>query len=105
MNVPRGIGTDSDKDRTPRRQRDAQRAFAMLSQEKGSGGRLAVNFGKQALEAFEEVRLWASLGFNIPAAARQLQADGERLQLLRGNVTNLVSHYNKVCAPPRLPLL
>ena len=75
----------------------------MLPQEKGSGGRLAVNFGKQALEAFEEVRLWSSLGFNIPAAARQLQADRERLRLLRGNVTNLVIHYNKVCGPQALP--
>ena len=45
------------------------------------------------------MRLWSSSGFNIPAAARQLQADGERLRLLRGNVTNLVNHYNKVAAP------
>jgi len=77
----------------------------MVPQERGQGGLLSVNFGKQLLEAFEEVKLWGSLDFSIPSSARQLQADAERLRLLRGNVAALVSHYNKVPPPPlRTPL-
>lgn len=73
-----------------------QRLAQCAVQDKNAGGVIAANTGRQAFEAFQEVRLWTSLGHSIPNIAKQLQADAERLQLLKCNVTTLVAQHNQV---------
>lgn len=59
---------------------------------------LSVNFGKQLAEAFEEGRLWSSLGYSVSKTIAQLQADAERLRLLRWSVEGLINQHNQVKA-------
>ena len=64
-------------------------------QEKGQTQLLSVNFGKQLAEAFEEGKLWTSLGYTVSKTIIQLQADSERLRLLRWRVEGLTSSSNQ----------
>lgn len=65
-------------------------------QEKGQSQTIAANFSKQLANAFEEEKLWRAQGFSISNTVRQLQADGERLRLLRAQVWSLTSLFNQV---------
>ena len=65
----------------------------MHVQEKGQT--LAVNFGKELAEAFEEERLWSSLGYSVSKSVTQLQSDAERLRLLRKSVETLIRSNNQ----------
>ena len=66
-----------------------------IEQDKGQAQLLSVNFGKQLAEAFEEGRLWTRLGYGVSKTIAQLQADSERLRLLRWRVDSLTSSCNQ----------
>lgn len=55
-----------------------------------------MNFGHQVADVFEEIRLWSSVGYSLPQAAKQLEMDADRMQLLRCSVAALVQLHNEV---------
>lgn len=66
-----------------------------ITQDKNAGQMLAVNFGKQLSAAFEEERLWTSLGYNVSQTVRNLQLDNERIRLLRWAVEGVTKSSNE----------
>ena len=60
------------------------------------GGYLEMNFDKDLLRLFQEVRCWEKLSFPIPYTAMEMASQREKFRVVRENVMLVVRDYNQI---------
>ena len=61
-----------------------------------AGGYLEMNFDKDLLKLFQEVRYWEKLMFPIPYGAMEMASQSEKFRQIRDNVMLVVRDYNQI---------
>ena len=61
-----------------------------------AGGYLEMNFDKDLLRLFQEVRYWEKLMFPIPYGAMEMASQREKFRQIRDNVMLVVRDYNQI---------
>ena len=60
------------------------------------GGYLEMNFDKDLMRLFQEVRYWEKLMFPIPYGAMEMASQREKFRIIRDNVMMVVRDYNQI---------
>ncbi|EKX36467.1 hypothetical protein GUITHDRAFT_97557 [Guillardia theta CCMP2712] len=61
-----------------------------------AGGFLEMNFDKDLIRLFQEVRYWEKLVFPIPYTAMEMASQREKFRVIRENVLLVVRDFNKI---------